>query len=118
MRLCKNWWSNVRRLMDRKQQVSNIPALKQGAEWILEPEEKANCFVSAFAAKNVMIDAEANEYSEIAYTHPILFCALPTIEATEKALASLDEDSALGPDLVPTWILKRWGQSWLQFCTC
>ena len=53
----KNWWSNARRLMDRKQRVSNIPALKQGAEWILEPEEKANCFVSAFATKNIMIDA-------------------------------------------------------------
>ena len=34
----KNWWSNARRLMDKKQRVSNIPALKQGAEWILEPE--------------------------------------------------------------------------------
>ena len=28
----KNWWSNARRLMDRKQRVSNIPDLKQGAE--------------------------------------------------------------------------------------
>ena len=54
-----------------------------------------------------MSDAEANEYSDIAYTHPIFFCGLPTVEATEKALASLDEDSALGPDLVPTRILKR-----------
>ena len=54
-----------------------------------------------------MSDAEANEYSEIAHTHPIFFCGLPTVEATGKALASLDEDSALGPDLVPTRILKR-----------
>ena len=103
----KNWWSNARRLMDKKQRVSNIPALKQGSEWILEPEEKANCFVSSFEAKNQMSDAEANEYSDIAYTHPIFFCGLPTVEATEKELASLDEDSALGPDLVPTRILKR-----------
>ena len=93
--------------MDKKQRVSNIPALKLGAEWILEPEENANCFVSSFEAKNIMSDAEANEYSEIAYTHPIFFCGLPTVEATEKELASLDEDSALGPDLVPTRILKR-----------
>ena len=54
-----------------------------------------------------MIDAENNEYSEIAYVHPILFCGMPTVEATAKAVASLDEDSALGPDLVPTRILKR-----------
>ena len=84
-----------------------MPVLKHGVEWIREPEEKANCFVSVFEAKNIMIDAEANEYFEIAYTHPIFFCGLPTVEATEKALASLDEDSALGPDLVPTRILKR-----------
>ena len=54
-----------------------------------------------------MNDQEANEYSEITCTHPIFHCGLPTIEATEQALASLDEDSALGPDLVPTRILKR-----------
>ena len=91
--------------MDRKQRVSNIPALKCGTEWILEPEENSNCFVNAFESKNFMIEAEENEYSEIAFEHPILFCGLPTVEATEKALASLDEDSALGPDLVPTRIL-------------
>ena len=83
--------------MDRKQKISNNRALKRGTEWILEPEEKANCFVNAFEAKNIMIEANENEYSEIAYEHPILFCGLPTVEATEKALASLDEDSALGP---------------------
>ena len=37
----------------------------------------------------------------------IFFCGLPSIETTEKALASSDEDSALGPDLVLTRFLKR-----------
>ena len=54
-----------------------------------------------------MIEAEDNEYSEIRYVQPLFFCGLPIVEATEKELASLDEDSALGPDLVPTRILKR-----------
>ena len=54
-----------------------------------------------------MIEQKYNEYSEIAHAHPILFCGLPTVEATEKALTSLDEDSAFGPDLVTTQILKR-----------
>ena len=106
----KAWWSNARRLTDRKQRLSNIPALKRGTEWILEAEEKANCFVSAFEAKNIMIAEDLNEYSEIACVHPIFYCGPPTVEATEKALASLDEDSALGPDLVPTRILKRWAK--------
>ena len=103
----KSWWSNARRLTDRKQRISNIPSLKRGTEWILEAEEKANCFVSAFESKNIMIDEEHNEYSAIAYVHPTFYCGLPTVEATEKALTSLDEDSALGPDLVPTRILKK-----------
>ena len=72
-----------------------------------DSHENANCFVSAFEAKNIMIEEEANEYSNITYAHPILFCGMPTVEATAKALASLDEDSALGPYLVPTRILKR-----------
>ena len=55
----------------------------------------------------MMPDEEANEYSDIPYSHPIFHCGLPTVEATEKAPASLDEDTALGPDLVPTRILKR-----------
>ena len=53
----KSWWSNARRLTDRKQRVSNIPALKCGTEWILEAEDKANCFANAFEAKNSMISA-------------------------------------------------------------
>ena len=55
---------------------------------ILEAEEKANCFANAFELKNVMIDAEVKEYSEVPYVHPTFFCGLPTIEATEKALTS------------------------------
>ena len=74
---------------------------------IFEAEEQANCFVSACESKNIMIDEEPNEYSGIADVHPIFYCGLPTVEATEKALTSLDEDSALGPDLVPTGILKK-----------
>ena len=58
----KSWWSNARRPKDRKQRVSNIPTLKRGTEWILEAEEQANCFVSAFESKNMMIDEKPNEY--------------------------------------------------------
>ena len=54
-----------------------------------------------------MIEEEDNEYSEIAYDHPTFYCGLQIIEATEKALSSLDEDIALGPDMVPTMLLKR-----------
>ena len=103
----KHWWSKVRELMNRKQRVSNIPALKDGSTWLLDAEAKANCFANCFESKNVMPGEEDNEYSEVGGAHAVLYCGMPTVEATEKALHSLDEDSALGPDLVPTRILKR-----------
>ena len=77
----KAWWANARRLTDRKQGVSNIPALKRGTECILEAAEKANCFANAFESNNVTIDLEVNEYSEVPYVHPTFFCGMPTIAA-------------------------------------
>ena len=38
--------------------------------------------------------------------YPTFYCGPPTIAATENALKTLDEDSALGPDLIPTRIPK------------
>ena len=32
---------------------------------------------------------------------------MPTVEATEKAFHSFDEDNALGPDVVPITIVKH-----------
>ena len=66
----KHWWAKVRRIGNRKQQVSSIPALKDGANWILDAEAKANCFATTFESKNTMIDEEANEYTEILDSHP------------------------------------------------
>ena len=103
----KHWWAKVRRIRNRKQQVSSIPALKDGANWILEADAKANCFATTFESKNTMIDEEANEYTEILDSHPTFYCGLATVEATEQALKTLDEDSALGPDTLPTRILKQ-----------
>ena len=51
---------------------------------------------------------EINRYSEIQIIHDAPAKAgLPTIETTQKILMQLDEDSAFGPDLLPTRILKR-----------
>ena len=57
-------------------------------------------------SKNIMIDAEVHKLSEICYVNPIFVCGLPTVEATEKTLASLDEVNALGPELFSTRVLK------------
>ena len=39
--------------------------------------------------------------------YPTFYCGPPTIAATENELKTLDEESALGPDLIPTRILKQ-----------
>ena len=55
-----------------------------------------------------MIEIEENKYSEITIIEETPAQAgLPSIETTQKVLMQLDEDSALGPDLLPTRILKR-----------
>ena len=41
------------------------------------------------------------------FTETIFYCGLRTVEATEKAVTSLDHESALGHNLVPTRILKK-----------
>ena len=103
----KSWWSKARRLLDQKLQVSSIPALKHESRWILEAEGKANCFADIVEKKNVMIDEESNEYSAIVDVHePIARSGLPSVDDTEKVLTKLDEDSALGPDLLPTRIFE------------
>ena len=70
----KKWWSKIRHLMNSKQRVSNIPALKDGTAWILDAEGKANCVVSCFETKNLMIEEVANEYSEIHDVHLVVYC--------------------------------------------
>ena len=75
----------------QEERVSTVPAFKRGTEWILDAEEKANCFANAFKAQTIMIDAAVNEYSEIPYVHPTFFCGMPTIEATVLALKTFDD---------------------------
>ena len=53
-----------------------------------------------------MIDEKANEYSAILETRHTFHCCLPTVDVTKRALKSVLEDSALGPDMLPTRILK------------
>ena len=54
-----------------------------------------------------MIEGVANEYIEIHNAPLFFYCGLPTVEAMENAFKSLDGDSALRLDMVPTRILKR-----------
>ena len=103
----KAWWGKAHRLLEQKAQASSIPALRVGNEWFMKAEEKASAFVDCFAAKNKMIAMEENEYSCIQDLQDQEGEAeVPGIPAVQKALEKLDVDSATGPDLLPTRILK------------
>ena len=54
-----------------------------------------------------MIDEDANEYSAIPEARHTFYCGLLTVNVTEKALKNLNENSVLGPDKLPTRILKK-----------
>ena len=55
-----------------------------------------------------MINEDINDYSEIKIIREApIQAGMPIIETTDKILTQLDEESALGPDMLPTRILKR-----------
>ena len=61
----KLWWTKARELLQEKARTSSIPALKVNGEWVMDAEGKTNAFVDTFAAKNIMIEKKADEFSNI-----------------------------------------------------
>ncbi len=102
--------------MDATPKVSSIPALKtDDGQWISEPQQKANIFSKKFSAKYQLFPREDNRYSEIRTSERRQQCeAMPSEEFAAKTLRSLKEDSATGPDLLPTKILRECAE---QICT-
>ena len=101
------WWATARCLLQQKARISSIPALKVGKKWVLDTGEKADAFVDTFTAKNKMIDKEDNQFTELFDQRDALqVIGAPDMEAVLKVLSALDEDSATGPDLLPSRILK------------
>ena len=106
----KRWWAESKQLMGTKKSATSIPALKQAdGTWVMDSEAKATHFADAFERKCVMIDEEAGPYSDIivaSHEQKMLDCS-PCPELAERALRAFKADSATGPDLVSTRILKE-----------
>ena len=105
----KAWWAKTRQLLDIKPKTSNIPALKsESGAWIIEPKAKAKLFAEKFSSKYTLIAREQNQYSEIVNTeHVQTIEPVPHEQQAAKVLRGLKEDSATGPDLLPTKILRE-----------
>ena len=108
---CKLWWKRSRELLHQKSTAAAIPALKNSSmnEWCLTPKPKADLFAETFTAKNKLqpkiceFHMEGSTDREVQAWEPWRV----TEAHVEAALHDLREDSATGPDLVATKVLKR-----------
>ena len=73
---------------------------------MLEAQGEANCFAKTLALNKEIIDGAANELTAIFYAQATFYWGLIIVEVTAETLKSLDEDSALGFDMLPSRIRK------------
>ena len=95
--------------MQMKGRVSSIPALRApDGSWVKDPAGKATLFAKTFAAKQALPAPVVTEYTPLLQA-PDLQVELEglSVENVEQVLASLREDSATGPDQLPTRVLKK-----------
>ena len=98
---------NARRLALQTTASSVIPALKDSTgEWRRSAGEKANVFAKTFAEKFILPGMTPNEYSDLQIIRPRATVQQVSADSAHRVLMKLNEDSATGPDLLPTRILK------------
>ena len=106
----KSWWAKERQLQLNKQKQCSIPALqdKEGC-WHRDARSKAQLLADTFAGKCNLPEEEINQYSEIQELgvewRSDRMKNLQE-ETVERVLANLKADSATGPDLLPSRVLK------------
>ena len=79
----------------------------------MESGAKAQLFADTFSGKYNLPNAETNCYSEprVNFVVPQRAMNVPSIDDAQHTLESLREDSATGPDMLPTTILKHCAKS-------
>jgi len=107
----KSWWTRERQLQLKAQKCCSIPALK-GADgkWVRDREGKANLLAQTLCSKYNIADCDENDYlvledEQLAWLEDR--ASVLTTDAAFKIMQQLREDSATGPDQVPTRIIKR-----------
>ena len=107
----KAWWKQEKQLQLQKQRCSSIPALRnRDGDWIRDSEGKANLLATTLAGKYKLAAIKTNQYSSIGEDQLdwlVDRAALLNPDAAKNIMAHLREDSAAGPDRVPTRIIKQ-----------
>ena len=111
----KSWWKFERQLQLQKQRCSSIPALKLAdGSWTCDNKGKADVLATTLASKYSLAELRPNDYSDIDEEHLNWLIdrgQVLTPLAARDIMKSLREDSATGPDLVPTRIIKHCADS-------
>ena len=107
----KSWWARERQLQTEKQKCCSIPALKNPENvWLRDSQGKADLLASTLCTKYKLPNVVETDYTAIPQEQVswlIDRSQVLTVDAACKVMQSLREDSATGPDLVPTRIIKK-----------
>ena len=106
----KGWWNRSKRLMQRKCDVSSIPALKGSDDQrVLQAKDKADLLSRTFSKKYGLSAEEHNDYTVLANHVGQEQRGLKQLHEkdAETALHNLREDSGTGPDGLPARNLKN-----------
>ena len=107
----KSWWARERQLQQQKQKCCSIPALKSSdGIWVRDSQGKADLLAETLSGKYSLPAQCENEYTELKPRQLQWLqdrAEFLTPEAAQKIMSNLREDSATGPDAVPTRIIKR-----------
>ena len=106
----KLWWKKSRELLVQRATTASIPALRRtsASEWCLTAKNKADLLAKTFEKKNVLAPAgdHACIYIDADYEEQLWDSSTVTTNTVERELLTLRLDSATGPDLIPTRVLK------------
>ena len=104
----KKWWTKTQELLQGKSKTCSVPALKSAeGGWVTTAKGKADLLAETFSEKNTLPEAEENCYTTLAREEVQEDWEPTGQKTTEEVLDNLRDESATGPDLVPTRLLHH-----------
>ena len=104
----KKWWTKTQELLKEKSKTCNVPALrKPDKTWVTTAKGKANLLKDTFSAKYTLPAEARNCYTELVQQELQEDWGVPSLKEATETLKKVREDSATGPDTLPTRVLKR-----------
>ena len=103
----KQWWRLNRDLMRRKANISSIPALREGTQWLTDAKSKANAFAKVFSSKAHLPEEAIDTPFFGEPNEKIDSLLIFRSRVTKRLLKKLDGNKATGLDQISASILKE-----------